>query len=1073
MAFAADSGPVSWDSLSLSGGLAEPGTRWVLATLLVPLLWLLFRDRVWKQIRFRELVWWAARGGGGAWRWLTTGWQGAVVLLMLVGGATWLLDWAAGTKDELGGLLTLAFALKVAAATAILTLFYWVVHARKQLVVLSFADHTGDAGMAGAIAALPTQFANDLARLRSLYELTDEAQPQAVSGNDKPIEATVGVDDLGTSLKGAISADTHVNLGPLQIPVGAVLAIGARAFEGPRLTGSVHRIGDQLALIAQVRGGELRGSWRITQADLEDAPQRTPDETIRELTEQLAYRVFTDLSNAGSKQWRAIVSFTAGLRTYRDSTRVHRDQVFKRQQAEQAFIDALDQDQGFARCHYNLGILYRDRGQLASAETVLRRAVTANPDLYDAYYALATVHYRAGHYAETVRVCQLAIALWPSQPSAWDLKGLALRQLDRLEESSRSAKSIHDREEATALAWQALCRSALSETSNLKARRTAELCTRNLAVAHAMAKNYAKSTALFHQATRLDPTATAPHFELGKTLYLQSEWRGLVAEFEAVNEEALTRNDKAVYWACLTEAHTCLAKKLGATGTVEQKLAEDAKQHFAEAVLAADAVTIENDVPVGASVKATWDELRAFQLTMTEKQEESPAQYSARLRAELGRRQQPAWAAARIEIALAKQLEGNPGAATEAQEHLRNAMTHLSSAVIRNEHLYGQLAMAFQRGGKLGEALVYAERAVGLEPQGAWERQVLAEVYWALDDQECALKHWAIGLSLDPRSRDIVRSIAQGYAQRGWSVRRPKLRQESFRQVVKSLRHFLALIEADGSSIPDATSELEVRGFAHFFLGLSLREILEHDTAITHFKIGLAMGYKPVQSAVELGWAYVSAKAFDEAETAYSKAIQTSVKELRKATPAARRTAAEQPAALTGEATPIIQLRALSYLQSAFAFAQRGVNLERAQRRLRYAKRLIDRIDVARRKEYLAGYHDSLGWLYFKREQWQLAVDSLKQAVALTASDAGTYYRLALAYEALGEARDGTNAYWLRKARQAAIDARDADRDGRYASEIDTALKRLEQRLDQVASLSPALIIVPASRGRSAQRTQR
>jgi hypothetical protein len=91
---------------------------------------------------------------------------------------------------------------------------------------------------------------------------------------------------------------------------------------------------------------------------------------------------------------------------------------------------------------------------------------------------------------------------------------------------------IQTRETATVLAWKALCRLALTSQRHEKLKDIARTCTRNLAVAYAMAWNR-HTTSVFQQAIYLAPTDADLYFELGKVLDDMENWQGAIVGFKS------------------------------------------------------------------------------------------------------------------------------------------------------------------------------------------------------------------------------------------------------------------------------------------------------------------------------------------------------------------------------------------------------------------------------------------------------------------------------------------------------------------------------------------------------------
>lgn len=234
-------------------------------------IWLVFP--AWYAVWFRYLAWWLSRGVGALWRWLTSEWRLAVILLLGAALGMYGRYRIIGYPHRLEEFLTTGLALKVAVLTALLAMLYWAYQARRRIVILTFTDYTGDKELEASVKGVSAQLLDELARLRDLYRIIDEANPKDKEQGETGFKATIAVDDPGQVLKDEVTTDSKVQLGPLAVPIGPILAFVGRLVQGPRLTGSIHKEGGTLVLIGQISGGGQSGNWR---ADLEDSELQTP-----------------------------------------------------------------------------------------------------------------------------------------------------------------------------------------------------------------------------------------------------------------------------------------------------------------------------------------------------------------------------------------------------------------------------------------------------------------------------------------------------------------------------------------------------------------------------------------------------------------------------------------------------------------------------------------------------------------------------------------------------------------------------------------------------------------------------
>jgi tetratricopeptide (TPR) repeat protein len=597
-------------------------------------LWLAFT--AWQSFWYRAVAWWAARAVGQVWVRLAEVWRWAI--LLLAAAALWAIlpfpkDGAgkqargapppgkatiAGTSSPTAGAPQAPLqtgpvapparppaaaaaplqgtepavrsssqprrrAVQLFAAVVLLWLAYLAYRGRKRLVIGPFAGCTGDEQLDKQVAAgAGLRLQNELARISDLFKVIDEATP---SHKSPIVQVTPGVQDVGAILKDA----SAITFGPLKIPANLLVGLVGQMVSGPRLTGALHRIDDDFILTAEISGGGLSGTWHIDAKSLGDG-RFSPHAAVDELVMQLAFRVATDLVQAGSPRWRAVRAFTEGLRAYRETQRQQqRDRISQLREAERCFIRALNEDQLFTQCHFNLGVVYGQLGEDRSAQYAYRRALKEDPDNFEACYALAEALTAEGRHLEgQLREEQLRRALWfckaaiginPDDARAWDLEGFVQRyyeqELKRIELAlpqgdprMRSLKltlpngdpawaNLRSTSEiAVALAWRSLCRRELGGPSAAlkRDRLTALTCTRNLAVVLARSLRFPESLQLFRQAAWLAPRDPTLRLYEGRTLFW-SRPEGAAQALRGTLADGLDPGDQAMLWSVLAQAN--------------------------------------------------------------------------------------------------------------------------------------------------------------------------------------------------------------------------------------------------------------------------------------------------------------------------------------------------------------------------------------------------------------------------------------------------------------------------------------------------------------------------------------
>lgn len=558
-------------------------------------VWLLFG--AWQNLWFRGAAWWLARVLGRIWVWFGYAWQWGI--LLLAAAALWaILPFPKETGPNLAVPKPPAAshqvvtsqppvapkpavsstsaharrrAVQLFAAVTLLWLAYQAYRGRTRLVIEPFAGYTNDDKLDKLVAGLGPMLQSKLAAISDLFKVIDEATP---SRRSIFIEVIPGVQDVGTILKDA----SAINLGPLKIPANLLVGLVGKMVSGPRLSGALHKVDDDFILTAELSGGGRSGNWRVEANSLE-RPRLSPQAKIQELVSQLAFRVATDLVDIGSPRWRAISAFTDGLRAYRETQRQQGDKAATLREAERCLIRALNDDQQFRQCHFNLGVVYRQLEEHKSAQAAFRRALKEDPDNFEACYALAEAFASAEDFKRALWFSDAAIGIKPNDARAWDLSGYARRYkeqkhrrrqltLPRDQEEFRRLKVAlpygdlawrwirEPSEIAVALAWRALCRSALGGPSAVlqRDRTTALLCTRNLAVTLARALQFPRSLQLFRQAAWIAPRDPALQLYEGRTLFWSGQKDAMKA-LRGILPDGLLPDDQALLWSVVAQAH--------------------------------------------------------------------------------------------------------------------------------------------------------------------------------------------------------------------------------------------------------------------------------------------------------------------------------------------------------------------------------------------------------------------------------------------------------------------------------------------------------------------------------------
>jgi tetratricopeptide (TPR) repeat protein len=577
----------------------------------------------------RRVSWSLGARARRAWGWLATWWR--PVLLFLGLAATALGLWLGNHVFHFWPERFVWW--KTLGAYGLLVLVVWALRARRRVIVETFVDYRVRQGAPGEAAdgqeqpiegdhrrtparGLATLLVFELGRLHELYRTVDEQRAiGTAAGVDRSIDAAVKVQDVAGFLQGAVSAESRISFGPVQVPVGAVFGLIGRIAQGPRIIGSVYEQDGRTILVAQKVGVGKPLSWSVddstplAQTTKEQAthPSASPDTVfssdgilgeadrepqvgehergLHDMMAELACRIFTDLALAGSLRWKAVQSFTEGLRVYRECLPTRKDRTLKLRDAERHFSVAISEINSFDLALYNLGVVYQELGQPEAAESAFLKAIEANPQRWQPYYALGQIRYERGDRRSVPRWCQRVIELNRADPRAHDLLGLALLdpggrgEFDattiRSVELQRGVKSL---ERAVKFAWRAMCKSAPGPADadrtggapHARLRQIARETLLDLALAYnacgtgrvrgrrpdRLARRYFRwSEIVFRQALFVDPNTATVRFEFGKAAEAWGRRDIALRQYEdaaAINPDG---EGCAEYWAYLAKAY--------------------------------------------------------------------------------------------------------------------------------------------------------------------------------------------------------------------------------------------------------------------------------------------------------------------------------------------------------------------------------------------------------------------------------------------------------------------------------------------------------------------------------------
>jgi tetratricopeptide (TPR) repeat protein len=566
--------------------IALASLPWLALTLFLVLL------AGWFGVRFRYLAWRAAQACGAVVRLVRDWWRG--FLLLLASFFLARIGYRLASDTGLwGGNRAEASFKQVGAellALAILTLAVLLgsaLRGRRRIVVQTFEDLTG---IPDCPQGLSERLCGELAAIAHLYREINE-----MTGTRKGTIYSPAIDvrDVGDLLEGAVSTDVSIDAKFIKVPLRLLMTLGRRFLYEGWITGSLHHQNGRLILLASLSSSRTARTWKVASQDLdaEDQGQQLPA-VLDKMIQQLAFRIATDLVATGSPKWRAVRFFTEGLQAYREAQRTDIQKFPRLRRAERSLINALGEDQQFALCHYNLGVVYREMGEDPAAEAAFRRALRNNSEPAAACYALAEGHFWAKRYLDALWFTKNSIRRRPNDLMAWHLRAVSLfehqtRKEDGGTRGSDAWEEILETEKiAVAMAWWDLCAwlargPARVSTPTASSRdRREETATITLSLANATAlwspkgkdsvnrRRMALAQRIFEQAARLSPDDAVLYNEWGRQLF-QNKSKDLECQDLMNVARVLDRvfagglhsfSDRVDFWGRLLAVHAGLAR---------------------------------------------------------------------------------------------------------------------------------------------------------------------------------------------------------------------------------------------------------------------------------------------------------------------------------------------------------------------------------------------------------------------------------------------------------------------------------------------------------------------------------
>lgn len=865
----------------------------------------------WHSVSFRYLAWWAVRivrGSAMTGRWLVAKWWRVLAVL----SASVLTGWWLGLREvnfqakwDDGTIQSLLVAI---VAVVFLRAVYV---ARRRIVISPFVDcrtkkEKGEEEAEGFGKALANRLRNELVNISELYRTIDDALP---AQKNQTVLSAVAVEDIVESVLDAVGPET-MKIRTMEIPIGLLIRAIGRVVHGPRLTGSFQQIGDKrYLLLAELSGGRWRThSWKISSEDLgEDEKSGNEMQLSQRMIEHLACRIIARIGNVGSPRWEAVYHFTKALRAYRGTQLAARDAGPDLRSAEREFIKALQEDQSFTQCHYDLGVVYKELKESSSAEASFRRCLADDPGRAEAYYSLADVYFDDGDSPRASIYAGKALETRPAEARAWNLRGVAQETSYRESESSDEPKEhrrrsrmpeevLTDIEIAVAVSWRALCRAALAKPAELprKEMQVAGLTLANLAIIRMDSRepeSLEASARNIRQALQLYPQDPWYHLILGEALAQMGRWEEAKTELYRAFGDSLEPEENADRWAYLLAVASRLLSKSENLKHREQMEKEvrrafrnflDAAVPPEELILAGGQQRSDLQQRYGKILEQCHKNLSAVEDLVTKEGAKRVAALKncllllRRLYVEPQKKvpiprpvfkEEREWRQVQIEIHRAWEF---------LQVKASSAILRLGSAIntldrLEKEEgwptrqtekgaLHSLLARAYLVSAKtegvntvsLQRALGYAEVGVRQRPESALRRWILADAYSLLRDfDQAAMEretafNLEAGLEILGTAEDIC-ELANAY-ELSARFSKAELKTGRYQEARRVFQKLLQRIESSSlGSDPELWEErMYVHGCAHYWMGVFNDRLQERDKAIDHLEIARAMGYNAV-----------------------------------------------------------------------------------------------------------------------------------------------------------------------------------------------------------------------------------
>jgi predicted O-linked N-acetylglucosamine transferase (SPINDLY family) len=238
------------------------------------------------------------------------------------------------------------------------------------------------------------------------------------------------------------------------------------------------------------------------------APRSAEDEDLHQHRHDVENALDASIGAVSPTEPSCTDSPAALARRWHEALRAHQSRDIET--ASAAYRHVLTLQPGFARAHYFLGLLRRDRGDHAAAIEEFTQSIASAPSFVDARAALANLLQEDGRREDAIAVCRQGLTGEPHAASLWRSLGLA----EMARGHGRDARTAFDR----ALSYEP----ADAETHY------------NRGVALQVGKKRRAALIAYARALALEPDLTAAGYNAGVVLRELGRSDAAIAAFECV-----------------------------------------------------------------------------------------------------------------------------------------------------------------------------------------------------------------------------------------------------------------------------------------------------------------------------------------------------------------------------------------------------------------------------------------------------------------------------------------------------------------------------------------------------------